>query len=388
MRLPRVTIRRWVVEVSLVVVLILLAIWVVRPGLSVEWLGLDGLEKESPLTVIRQWAAGGLAPWTPFGFLSLFPANDLLMLGALVTAVVILVLMLSAPSRDSRLRPWHSQAIGELRVPRIRLRVRMILVLIAIVGLDLGWEIVTWREWHLSERYLAKSQGFASAAGRARDYLRYKESELARFEAGSPRWSENRLTPAARAAEQAYERNLFGQQLSYARDLVGVLAEVEQKYRAAADDPFRSVAADPPMPERPLDPNDWNGRKDYGRLVSALDDLIGRYPDLYRAHLRRASLLATCHDAEVRDGKEAVIAATRACDLSAWQYPDALATLAAAYAEAGDFARAVEYEQRAQEQLFGGRRLYDGTPWPAHVDWVPATRLALYKAGKPYHDPR
>ncbi len=122
--------------------------------------------------------------------------------------------------------------------------------------------------------------------------------------------------------------------------------------------------------------------------MSALDDLIGRYPDLYRAHLRRASLLASCHDSQVRDGMKAVIAATRACDLSAWRSPDAVATLAAAYAEAGDFARAVEYEQRAQEQLFGGRRLHGRMPWPAIVDWVPAERLALYKAGKPYHDPR
>ncbi len=250
MRLPRVTIRRWVVEVWLVVILVLLAIWVVRPGLSVEWLGLDGLGKDSPLAVIRQWAAGGLSPLTPFGFFSLFPTFDLLILGALVIAVVIPVLMLSAPSRDSQPGPWHFRAIGELRVPRIRVRVRMILVLIAIVGLDLGWEIVASRKWKLRKRYLAKAQGFASEAGRARDYLRYKQGELARFEAGSTGWSEERMTPAARAAEQAYARDLFGQQLSYARDLVCVLADLEQKYRNAAADPFRPVAADPPLPER------------------------------------------------------------------------------------------------------------------------------------------
>ncbi len=171
MRLPRVTIRRWVLVICLVAVLVLLAIWILRPGSSIEWLGLDGLGQNSTFTVVRQWLAGGHAPVTPFGFLSLFPAYDLAILAALLTAIVVLAIMLAAPARDGLPGPWHAQAIGDLRMPRIRVSVRMILALIAIVGVDLGWEIVTSRKWHLSELYFAKSHGFANSAARARESL-------------------------------------------------------------------------------------------------------------------------------------------------------------------------------------------------------------------------
>jgi len=43
--------------------------------------------------------------------------------------------------------------------------------------------------------------------------------------------------------------------------------------------------------------------------------------------------LATCPDASLRDGKKAVVYATRACQLSNWQYAASIDTLAAAYAE-------------------------------------------------------
>jgi hypothetical protein len=49
----------------------------------------------------------------------------------------------------------------------------------------------------------------------------------------------------------------------------------------------------------------------------------------------------------VRDGKQAVAHATRACELTGWKMPNCLDTLAAAYAATGDFDRAVEYQQKA-----------------------------------------
>ncbi len=60
-----------------------------------------------------------------------------------------------------------------------------------------------------------------------------------------------------------------------------------------------------------------------------------------------AWLLATSPDPKVRDGKKAIELATKACELSEWKKGEVVDTLAAAYAEVGDFKRAVEFENKA-----------------------------------------
>jgi hypothetical protein len=52
-------------------------------------------------------------------------------------------------------------------------------------------------------------------------------------------------------------------------------------------------------------------------------------------------------DGGLRDGRRAVQLATRANELSRWDYPATLEVLAAAYDEAGDFTAAVQWQQKA-----------------------------------------
>ena len=52
---------------------------------------------------------------------------------------------------------------------------------------------------------------------------------------------------------------------------------------------------------------------------------------------------ATCPEEKHRNGQQAVEYATKACELTAWKNAPYLGTLAAAYAEAGDFAKAVQF---------------------------------------------
>ncbi|MFZ0746318.1 MAG: tetratricopeptide repeat protein [Terracidiphilus sp.] len=60
-----------------------------------------------------------------------------------------------------------------------------------------------------------------------------------------------------------------------------------------------------------------------------------------------SNLLATCPDASIRNGEEALALAQRASQLSGGKDPGILDSLSAAYAESGNFARAIAVEQQA-----------------------------------------
>jgi len=89
-----------------------------------------------------------------------------------------------------------------------------------------------------------------------------------------------------------------------------------------------------------------------------------------------AWLLATCPDAKIHDGKEAVRFALKAVNIDRnAQYLD---TLAAAQARKGDFKQAIETQQAALDLLRKDKAVQEKT-----IKEFTA-RLSLYTAGKPY----
>jgi len=64
-------------------------------------------------------------------------------------------------------------------------------------------------------------------------------------------------------------------------------------------------------------------------------------------HIRMSRFLSSCRDPMFRDGRRAVSFATRACMLTGWKEDRPLAALAAAYAECGQFDKAVIFQKEA-----------------------------------------
>jgi tetratricopeptide (TPR) repeat protein len=88
--------------------------------------------------------------------------------------------------------------------------------------------------------------------------------------------------------------------------------------------------------------------------------------------------LATSPDASIRNGRQALDLAREAVRLSHGDVPRPLGTLAAAYAEIGQFSEAVETAQRAIDLAV---RLGDG----ATAEELRA-QITVYRANRPYHE--
>ncbi|MFQ5888820.1 MAG: tetratricopeptide repeat protein [Gemmatimonadota bacterium] len=103
---------------------------------------------------------------------------------------------------------------------------------------------------------------------------------------------------------------------------------------------------------------------------------LARAPFDVRIANQLAWLLATSTDSTLRDGAEAVRLAERVSEMTAFQVPDVLDVLAAAYAETRAFERAVETARRARRLAAGTGR----TELAAEIE----RRLERYEAKRPY----
>ena len=116
----------------------------------------------------------------------------------------------------------------------------------------------------------------------------------------------------------------------------------------------------------------WEKKGEWDKVIAEYEATLKEGSPTAATCNELAWLRATCRDEKFRNGRQAVEYATKACELTAWKEAINLDTLAAAYAEAGDFDKAVEWQQKGM----------DLAPADEKADYE--SRLKLYQEKKPY----
>jgi tetratricopeptide (TPR) repeat protein len=158
----------------------------------------------------------------------------------------------------------------------------------------------------------------------------------------------------------------------------GQIENMAEHYNDAIDDFDHAIAL---APERPIPYLNrgvaYGGKGEYDKAKADFASVIALAPDFSPAYNNLAWQEATCSQVAFRDGKDAVQNATKACQLSQWQNINQIDTLAAASAEAGDFANAIKWETQVMQSS-------DLAP----EDVTTAReRLSLYQTRQTYHRP-
>jgi tetratricopeptide (TPR) repeat protein len=112
----------------------------------------------------------------------------------------------------------------------------------------------------------------------------------------------------------------------------------------------------------------------YDEAIKSYEKSLALQPNSPLAFTKLAVIYGMCKDAKFRDGDKAVKLATKACELTKYNHYLCLSSLAAAYAECGDFDKAIEYQTKAIELADDNVR--------AEYE----KRLAAYKVNKPWRE--
>jgi protein O-mannosyl-transferase len=122
----------------------------------------------------------------------------------------------------------------------------------------------------------------------------------------------------------------------------------------------------------------YSSQQDAARAIAEYRAALRLNPDALEALNNLAWILATTSDARLRNGAEAVKLGLHACEVTSWQQTLLIGTLAAAYAEAGDFDKAVETAQKACDlaSAHGEKELLQANQ----------NLMAQYKEKQPFHE--
>jgi len=130
-------------------------------------------------------------------------------------------------------------------------------------------------------------------------------------------------------------------------------------------------------------------RRDLNQSILLLTQSLETDPKFAPPYNNLAWILATADEVGLRNGKEAVRLALKACELSNWKNPGYLDTLAAAYARAGDFDKAIQWQEKVLEGMKSLENRQEGAlepikPYENDKTVELRRRLNLYRTHKPW----
>ncbi len=115
---------------------------------------------------------------------------------------------------------------------------------------------------------------------------------------------------------------------------------------------------------------------EFEKALSDYNEALRYDPKSNLAYNGLGWLRATCPVVAIRNGMQAVEAATRACELTNWDRWQCVSTLAAAFAQAGDFDKAMSFQAKALNMT--GASDKDRKEMQSRLD--------LYKQRKPFRE--
>jgi tetratricopeptide (TPR) repeat protein len=182
-----------------------------------------------------------------------------------------------------------------------------------------------------------------------------------------------------KAQEQFNEAIRVDPKLALAYSNRGVNWHVQKQYEKAMADFDKALEIDPKLAHAyAFRGYVWSKEGHYNQALKDWDEAIRVAPDEPWGYYNKARLYAACESVGHRDGQLALENAQKACELSAWEEWIYIATLAAAYAELGQFDEAIKWQKKA----IAMNKNPEERDRSQQQD-----RLNLYEAGLPFRDP-